>query len=709
MAASRRVGRNDPCPCGSGRKYKHCCLRAGADTRPVTELPGPLPSPFEVQPIEPAPAQGHVERWTGMAVDDVAHIVAAPFGTPWLVRFSFGVPAARHALVSVLFAALAEAIGEAGARVRADGSLDRATQSRLSAALRAADADDARGITHVRPERDVGPLRLVRFAAAGAGLLEQAGDRLTLTDRARTLLARDRLEDVYEALLRGLTGLDASAIDGLPETPALVDAWVVVLLLLRRFGAVPLPLRFYGSALCDLFPSVFDDVERSLRAAGADLDGEEWLAAVPELALRLAVTRALLHFAIPFGFADMLPLPADAVADSDDEFALVATDLLDDAVQVRAPQLDPAIFFATEHDDASREDESFVADAPWAGDDIRPFAGDGRPSDGDARPNRARALNHALRDAMAARSFSSLAEAQAFVDRFTEAQNTSPDPDFDGLSPDQMHRLLVRPFDAPDLLRLVDPLLDPVTAPIMVLVQTILDALGERGLKATATGNLPRSLAREAFERYRAAGFGDPLPGSVDQILRETDFGALHTARVVARRAGLLRLTHGRWFSTRAARRLQARGGPAAVYPVLLRAHVERFAWCDGDGFPPLGIIQQSWAYTVLLLHRHGGEPRSTEFYETAFLRAFPLALDEMEASGSWRLPSGGSPAERRALAERRTRDVYGVRALERFAAPFALAVLEDAPGSEQQPWWRRAQTVRAGPALYVAFEFGPD
>ncbi len=22
-----RVGRNDPCPCGSGRKYKHCCLR----------------------------------------------------------------------------------------------------------------------------------------------------------------------------------------------------------------------------------------------------------------------------------------------------------------------------------------------------------------------------------------------------------------------------------------------------------------------------------------------------------------------------------------------------------------------------------------------------------------------------------------------------------------------------------------------------------
>ena len=22
-----RVGRNEPCPCGSGRKFKHCCLQ----------------------------------------------------------------------------------------------------------------------------------------------------------------------------------------------------------------------------------------------------------------------------------------------------------------------------------------------------------------------------------------------------------------------------------------------------------------------------------------------------------------------------------------------------------------------------------------------------------------------------------------------------------------------------------------------------------
>lgn len=24
--ASNRIGRNDPCPCGSGRKFKKCCI-----------------------------------------------------------------------------------------------------------------------------------------------------------------------------------------------------------------------------------------------------------------------------------------------------------------------------------------------------------------------------------------------------------------------------------------------------------------------------------------------------------------------------------------------------------------------------------------------------------------------------------------------------------------------------------------------------------
>ncbi|HAO21754.1 MAG: hypothetical protein BWK80_28225 [Desulfobacteraceae bacterium IS3] len=26
LAGKQKIGRNDPCPCGSGKKYKKCCL-----------------------------------------------------------------------------------------------------------------------------------------------------------------------------------------------------------------------------------------------------------------------------------------------------------------------------------------------------------------------------------------------------------------------------------------------------------------------------------------------------------------------------------------------------------------------------------------------------------------------------------------------------------------------------------------------------------
>jgi len=33
----RKVGRNDPCPCGSGRKFKKCCLNTASDSAPPNE------------------------------------------------------------------------------------------------------------------------------------------------------------------------------------------------------------------------------------------------------------------------------------------------------------------------------------------------------------------------------------------------------------------------------------------------------------------------------------------------------------------------------------------------------------------------------------------------------------------------------------------------------------------------------------------------
>lgn len=30
---TKKIGRNQPCPCGSDKKYKHCCMRRGQTKR----------------------------------------------------------------------------------------------------------------------------------------------------------------------------------------------------------------------------------------------------------------------------------------------------------------------------------------------------------------------------------------------------------------------------------------------------------------------------------------------------------------------------------------------------------------------------------------------------------------------------------------------------------------------------------------------------
>jgi hypothetical protein len=60
--ATARPGRNEPCHCGSGRKYKHCCLEkdeaaaAAARAEAATEPPA---EPEEAVPVVPRRTPKH--------------------------------------------------------------------------------------------------------------------------------------------------------------------------------------------------------------------------------------------------------------------------------------------------------------------------------------------------------------------------------------------------------------------------------------------------------------------------------------------------------------------------------------------------------------------------------------------------------------------------------------------------------------------------
>ena len=62
MMRNKTVGRNDPCPCGSGRKYKRCCL--AADEQRAAQECASVPQADEEDPA-PAPPAG-VRQITGL-------------------------------------------------------------------------------------------------------------------------------------------------------------------------------------------------------------------------------------------------------------------------------------------------------------------------------------------------------------------------------------------------------------------------------------------------------------------------------------------------------------------------------------------------------------------------------------------------------------------------------------------------------------------
>lgn len=273
------------------------------------------------------------------------------------------------------------------------------------------------------------------------------------------------------------------------------------------------------------------------------------------------------------------------------------------------------------------------------------------------------APSQALREALQGQEFHSQEEAQAFANEHMRQQNQRPLDDFDGLSPEQMAGMLNQPFSCPRLVVFREVLDSPPDAPITRLFSLLVEAIGEQGLKPTAKGNLPRRFCREAALAYwgeqkyqENTRFGG--------LNREDDFSDLHVTRLVAELAGLVRTYKGKFILSRECRRLLAEGGLAAVYPKLFRAYAERFNWAYRDGYVEVPIVQRAFLFTLYLLWRHGGTWRPQTFYEEAFLRAFPVALNDVPSSPIF-------------TAEEQLRRCYTGRALLDFADFFGLAEVE--------------------------------
>lgn len=265
-----------------------------------------------------------------------------------------------------------------------------------------------------------------------------------------------------------------------------------------------------------------------------------------------------------------------------------------------------------------------------------------------------------VKEAMEGRPFSSLQEAQVALDRVANAHNNTPREDFCGLSPAQMTRILYDPFGKETPVRYNLELTAFPETPFLKILKEILKGLPQGGLKTTAKGNLPVAFCQAvALSYYGGEGYREKT--RLWGFRKEEDWDEIHTVRVTAELAGIIENHKERFRLIEKGETILAQGLNGTLFLDLFKAYTGKFNWASRDGYPPIGIIQTSFLFTLFSLYRFGGEPRPGEFYANLFLQAFPKVLD-------------GLPQISYATPEHQAKRCFSVRALERFASFFGFA-----------------------------------
>ena len=126
-----KTGRNDPCPCGSGKKYKHCCISvsrevsdeikealAGQDFESIEEQQAAADTLFAKQNQKPR------DDFLGLSSDQVHRMLNFAYDTPELFQFPEQLTIEPDAPILMLMEGIVSAIDDKGLQAtKARGSL----------------------------------------------------------------------------------------------------------------------------------------------------------------------------------------------------------------------------------------------------------------------------------------------------------------------------------------------------------------------------------------------------------------------------------------------------------------------------------------------------------------------------------------------------------------------------------------------------------
>jgi len=243
------VGRNDPCPCGSGKKYKQCCLR---------EKPAASPARPALDPAVPGLVQQAVAHL------EAGRLTAAEALCQQALRLAPDFPNALHVLGIIArhsgrFPQSVELIGRAIQASPQPGALmyfNRATALHALARVDDAVADYQRAVA-IKPNLAQAHGQLAQVLAAQGRFDEaEASCLLALKHQPDLLVARQTLGFVLLQQNRPEEAITSFRRE-LKLAPAAVDTWSNLGTVLQRLGSVEEAEACYQRAL-ELRPDHFD-------------------------------------------------------------------------------------------------------------------------------------------------------------------------------------------------------------------------------------------------------------------------------------------------------------------------------------------------------------------------------------------------------------------------------------------------------------------
>jgi len=335
------IGRNDPCPCGSGKKFKHCCLgkenstASNPDAASTSEALRKALEGRQFNSLEEAQTildqitqqqnRRQLDEFHGLSPEQMHQMLNFPFASPGLVRFPEmlnGIPAAP---ILTLLKLLTDAIGEQGLKPTAKGNLPRnfCREAALTYWGEQRYQENTR-YGGINQEQDFDDLHVTRLVAELAGLIRKYKGRFILSRDCRRLLAVDGMTAIYPKLFRAyVEQFNWAYRDGYPELRFIQSSFLFTLYLLMRYGNISRSQVFYEDAFLGAFPRLQEEVPPSQVIS-------------PDETVRLGYTwRTLVHFADFLGLATVEPVSDELLCH---EYRVKALPLLGQIVQFQLPE-----------------------------------------------------------------------------------------------------------------------------------------------------------------------------------------------------------------------------------------------------------------------------------------------------------------------------------------------------------------------------------